>query len=159
MTTPTDTAKLADEIEALATRVKRAHDFIAETPRGYSIPLDAAVEAERAEFDLAKYCTANLPAIIFALRERDALKDEVERLRAQDWQPIETAPKDGIIQLYVPKGFDGRPLVRQGEWHNTTLRQPGWLLHHGPDLHARWQPTHWRPLPAPPSRAALGGGG
>lgn len=79
-------------------------------------------------------------------------EDTAERRRWRDgWMPIETAPKKGIVLLYAPKGLGGKPLVRQGEWHNTVLQEPGWLLHHGPELYARWEPTHWRPLPDPPA--------
>ena len=58
-----------------------------------------------------------------------------------DWQPIETAPKDGTwIVLWV----DSEPLVA------------GWNANDG-DWRLRWNddwiqppPTHWMPLPTPP---------
>lgn len=65
-----------------------------------------------------------------------------------DWQPIETAPKDGTIVLACWAGYKGCILVRMlqdGEWHS------------GPnDPHIK-SITHWMPLPAPPvSDARLG---
>ena len=73
------------------------------------------------------------------------------------WQPIETAPKDGTFVLLYgirshwqgprangprPRKL-GEPSVRQGHW-SSGLWQTG-------DL-SRWEaPTHWMPLPEPPS--------
>ncbi len=65
-----------------------------------------------------------------------------------EWQPIETAPKDGTHVL----------LYRSGEY--ASLHEGYWKLSHFGGSHAwggaGWtfagfdQPTHWMPLPAPP---------
>lgn len=75
-----------------------------------------------------------------------ALRSEVERLRAaQQWRPIESAPKDGMP---VQVGWIGRTWeaskshCEYGEWGYLT-REMGFIP---------WceQPTHWLPLPPPP---------
>lgn len=58
------------------------------------------------------------------------------------WQPIETAPKDGsrVLLFGKERGFlDARAFV--GAWLNER-----WM---GPQIVAI--PTHWMPLPTPPS--------
>ena len=66
-----------------------------------------------------------------------------------EWQPIETAPKDGTrIVGYCPRQAWG-PEVRI-----VWSKGKGWKSQHG------WwssNPTHWIPLPDPPtSRASEG---
>jgi hypothetical protein len=79
-----------------------------------------------------------------------------------DWQPIETAPKDGTPIL----GTDGARLARF-HWHTYTWpRQSSIWLQHGctawseeVDVHnfeGTWEsfePTHWMPLPEPPGES------
>ncbi len=72
-----------------------------------------------------------------------------------DWQPIETAPKDGrLMLLWDASNPDGYVVAR---WARDD-RRPGpfgpfvWLSGHvryGERL-AEQIPTHWMPLPAPP---------
>lgn len=63
------------------------------------------------------------------------------------WRPIEEAPKDGT---FVWLGTTTGPAMRLGYWAdeqwNDFCRAEGT----GP-RGLRFQPTHWRPLPAPPS--------
>ena len=63
---------------------------------------------------------------------------------AAAWQPIETAPRDGTLILVAVKhiGCDVVSFWGAG-WRETTN---GLML--------RDEPTHWQPLPAPPSDAA-----
>lgn len=78
---------------------------------------------------------------------------------AERWRPIETAPRDGTKVLLYHHGYksafyrrDHEPRVwvdvfREGNWYNTAPSA---------------QPTHWRPLPAPPTQDSAmqqGGGG
>jgi len=61
-----------------------------------------------------------------------------------EWQPIETAPKTGRSRLvWTPR------------YRNTYLvvwRDEGWEFFGGPGrLNELDQPTHWMPLPDPPS--------
>ncbi len=62
-----------------------------------------------------------------------------------DWQPIETAPKDGTQIL----GFaDGRMAVVQWweDFRYWSLVVCGAYADDG-----EWWPTHWQPLPEPPA--------
>jgi|688.fasta_scaffold26788_7 hypothetical protein len=65
------------------------------------------------------------------------------------WQPIETAPKDGLAVLLWPYQpgdvFAGRAMeevvlgyrTMDEEWYNPEQRET-------------FEPTHWMPLPEPP---------
>ena len=59
-----------------------------------------------------------------------------------DWQPIETAPRDGTVVLVYAPGRDGLSAMQ-----STCAYHPdaGWCID---ELR---QPSHWMPLPAPPA--------
>lgn len=76
-----------------------------------------------------------------------------------EWQPIETAPKDGTwVLLYFdgwdrPDVYEGQPTIYAGQWSTENhWRESGdWYV----DWHDLTQyhigpPTHWMPLPDPP---------
>jgi hypothetical protein len=76
---------------------------------------------------------------------------EAATLKANPWQPIETAPKDGTpIVLLLPLAGnlrEGDRRVYEGRWHEaqekwTSLN--GFLLFDGA--------TDWQPLPLPPTQ-------
>jgi hypothetical protein len=74
---------------------------------------------------------------------------QAERIE-QDWQPIETAPKDGTkVLVYAtvlhPEkwGVHLEPMVCAASYHPDA----GWCVCEIRDA------THWRPLPAPPAAA------
>jgi hypothetical protein len=80
------------------------------------------------------------------------LTAEVEKLRAAlQWQPIETAPKDGTaIDLWSVGGFrypsaawDFIPPVNGWGWTDTN--------HHG-SVEEYGPFSHWLPLPPPPAQ-------
>lgn len=61
------------------------------------------------------------------------------------WQPIETAPKDGTEILAYGRKQDGAYFVafEYGDWWCAGPWDEGWCeLNHAP--------THWMPLPEPP---------
>jgi hypothetical protein len=78
-----------------------------------------------------------------------------------EWQPIETAPRDGTtVDAWVPGEFARR--VADVSWREPTDSE--WWVHGGDTIEtpdAAWhdcfgplakdeQPTHWMHLPAPP---------
>jgi len=82
--------------------------------------------------------------------------------KAEGWQPIATAPRDGTtIDVWVGGEFPRR--IADVRWRKPTDSE--WWVHAGdtiekPDStwHDTWgpfgkdsQPTHWMPLPAPPA--------
>lgn len=80
-----------------------------------------------------------------------------------DWQPIETAPKDGTaIMLYSPGKNGGRWITR---WKEPEVQ---WVVvKDGPEILSGDMekkprrdrippPTHWMPLPAPPPAPLVG---
>lgn len=77
-----------------------------------------------------------------------------------DWQPIETAPKDGnyIVAIYrsldgYAEQLDGRAFVVRHEGETASGYDLGWALFPGhggvPDKCL----SCWQPLPAPPAKA------
>lgn len=82
----------------------------------------------------------------------DLLREENERLKADagliEWQPIETAPKDGT-DILVMTG-ETMHVVR---WINIHGDFDYWAVDdnkHGPFTLRGKAPTHWMPLPEPP---------
>jgi len=68
------------------------------------------------------------------------------------WQPIESAPRDGTrILSYQPNGAwqSARP------WRGERIEVVYWHQPGNPEAEGMWvpshRPTHWMPLPAPPS--------
>lgn len=100
-----------------------------------------------------------------------------ERVRADSaWQPIETAPKDGTPIVLYRAGWDTLPLAHWGAqdavdedhldvyfygWHlkdefeNFGGEQDG-FLGWNEDIADGAMPTHWMPLPQPPTVAQRG---
>ena len=82
------------------------------------------------------------------------------------WQDIGTAPRDGsFVLLHVPEGLDMPVTV--GMFFREELRgedgrfKPGlwfpadwsgWLATDGDNSPSWCNPTHWAPLPSPPSK-------
>ena len=75
-----------------------------------------------------------------------------------EWQPIETAPKEGtdvILSWWTLGSSDRKRIVQagrfdkdngDGEYHSETWASCFWDGWDTPPT-----PTHWMPLPAPPS--------
>ena len=62
--------------------------------------------------------------------------------RMVDWQPIETAPKDGTRILL----WDTDEVVIAEGWQIAVVNMLSGLKHY----EAAFNPTHWMPLPEPP---------
>ena len=78
--------------------------------------------------------------------ENEALR---RKLASFQWQPIETAPKDGANVLV----FDSQCGVQVGYLRYFNLHwniSPQWCSSFG---EVRLHPHHWMPLPAPPKEA------
>ena len=62
-----------------------------------------------------------------------------------EWQPIETAPKDGHAILASDPAWHGVPcpMFWNGEEWQHWFRS---------ELYGAYDPTHWMPLPAPPEQ-------
>lgn len=96
-----------------------------------------------------------------ASRERfDKAAAAFEREARMRWQPIETAPKEGSYVLvcnghgvWVARFKD----VYQSGWKPSSPWQSMMLNHdHIPSAKRNGNPTHWMPLPTPPSAALHG---
>jgi hypothetical protein len=68
----------------------------------------------------------------------------------EEWSPIETAPKDGTQILAYARGFAGQKFYGVAEW---ALNGPGKIQPHQEGWFWAFaiRPTHWVPLPAPPT--------
>lgn len=118
------------------------------TPRA-----DAAAVFRKDEFgdwvetvnaDFARHLERELAAVT---EERDALIASARIKEANSgWRPIETAPRDGSDVL---TWWDGKRRIawsydRKGPWLTAG---DAWNM----DCAEYTQPTHWMPLPAPPT--------
>ena len=76
--------------------------------------------------------------------------------RMMTWQPIETAPKRDDIQILTfHANFNkknGRNKLQKvsGEWYQTSYWSDTFNLFVGWPLNI--QPTHWMPIPPPPTK-------
>lgn len=82
-----------------------------------------------------------------------------------EWQPIETVPEGEHVLLYWPEGEKGlggmecATVFFEPDGWNGGSRYAYWT-HGGPNSGIDWnardneEPTHWMPLPPPPSPAA-----
>lgn len=59
----------------------------------------------------------------------------------EDWQPIETAPHDKLILVYAPGAQDLPSITCTCMWHEDA----------GFCVDELREPTHWMPLPEPPT--------
>jgi len=124
--------------------------FIPVEPEKWAEMVKAAASSDywriEAETDHARW--------LRTLEENEKLRAEVERLRkAGDWQPIETAPKDGTWVLLwwkeTPTGaecFDEwSPEQAVGKWHYDCWMRCSEYCVGG-------TPTAWQSLPNPPAK-------
>lgn len=88
----------------------------------------------------------------------DVAQAEITRLRAalegeRGWQPIETAPKDGVTCVLIATFKTINPCIQSDIWnvHGTAPdgERTGWWWGWGSGQSYN-KPTHWRPLPLSP---------
>ena len=69
----------------------------------------------------------------------------------KEWQPIETAPKDGETAVL------GYQSINEANWVIAPMyfNDGGWLLvaFHDANIEFEMHPTHWMPIPPPPNSA------
>lgn len=92
--------------------------------------------------------TCPLVDVMFEYTERHTLYEKWNT-RADDWQPIETAPKDGTIIVAIREngcGYDLPVLVKR------TVKYPEypWEEVHGENAYPDGRLDYWMPLPEPP---------
>jgi hypothetical protein len=72
-----------------------------------------------------------------------------------DWQPIETAPRDGRNGMFVVVGVTSGNGFTGGK---SYVSDPYCVWRDQGEVFARWPhnwpPTHWMPLPPPPATSA-----
>ena len=64
-----------------------------------------------------------------------------------DWQPIETAPKDRDIIVFIPTGYEKIDIVR---WERNEWWGDHWMNARCVDEGRAGTPTHWMELPSDP---------
>lgn len=104
------------------------------------------------DYEEGGICSQEDRNFIVALRNAaPGMIEEIKRLRAeQEWQPIETAPRDGtrilawfdhlphpVISWFIRRG------KKSGKWSSCGI---GYSASFSLDV----EPTHWKPLPPPP---------
>lgn len=77
-------------------------------------------------------------------------------MQVPTWQPIETAPKDGTKIVLLCDLWQGRtPIVAHWDENGATYEGPmgrfTWHTSMDGDTVAERVPTHWLPIPEPPS--------
>ena len=69
-----------------------------------------------------------------------------------DWQPIETAPRDGSkVLLWLPDPRTLDPVII-GRWSFDSwwTHDDRWMNDHSDESEFDIAPTYWQPLPEPP---------
>ena len=87
-------------------------------------------------------------AVVLNYLRDDLAAEAVQSLLDGDWQPVETAPRDGTPLL----------LFARASTATASIVLVGWYLTHwdwieccfAPNSPVGIVPTHWMPLPAPP---------
>jgi hypothetical protein len=66
-----------------------------------------------------------------------------------EWQPIDTAPAETDVIVADPDRLSGEFHISIAWRHAESGKW--WRPHSGPSLASYIMPTHWMPLPAPPT--------
>lgn len=87
------------------------------------------------------------------------LTADAGKVEGDGWLPIESAPKNKAIQIYIPNAdYYGNDGIYAGILVDLGTGQRwatfGWAV--ARDLPPHMHPTHWRPLPSAPSQEAAG---
>ena len=134
-----------------------ARDYAGTTYEEDTLTQSAALLRRIPELETARDVAVELAAQYAA--ERDQLRAELEKVR---WQPVETAPKDGIEVFVYVAGDSVFPTAAsykssayfEKEYGDPEYMAEGWYWSFGypSDFHEDViSPTHWMPLPADPT--------
>lgn len=104
-----------------------------------------AVMEECADGDYVLH--SDYAALLARCEELNELANDPYRL-SKGWRPIETAPKDEEILLAF-RTWKEEPLGRGLGYFDAITEH--WRLQDGSRLEGYLTPTHWMPLPKPPS--------
>lgn len=100
-----------------------------------------------------------LPRLAEAAWNDAAAEAALAAANAEDWQPIETAPKNGRPILVFGEfageitGPAGDPFIGVAIWRGDRTDYPGfeWSAENTDAYSGWWKPSHWMPLPPPPA--------
>jgi hypothetical protein len=103
------------------------------------------------QFSKTAWDIASQYSNVLASETRD-LAAQIDDALNRQWQPIETAPKDGtrILAYEITDADDTQPQIVC--WLDEPDK-PGWYIcfDHTPCHGEIWKPpTHWQPIPEPP---------
>lgn len=129
------------------------------------MPFDLAMATPTARIQYHQQGVQAADEIEKRTRERDEALAEVERLRAEnerltrecaaEWEPIETAPRDGTTILVYFR-WHGPMTVVANDQNDPDADWRLWYIDdhkHGPYVvrgYCEGDDTHWMPLPEPP---------
>jgi hypothetical protein len=158
-------SNLAEELAALSKAPQAASVTPCEGSVGHS---DHARDDQKWCLAAGRYCKH---ASVQACKAPQATRSDGE---IEDWQSIESAPKDGSEILILAHGMAIQARYSPGEWSEDTPINPAeydgpvWCafddavqfeIEETPEGDFHGPVTHWRPLPEPPARTALNGEG
>jgi len=93
-------------------------------------------------------CLSDALALVLGL-DNEFPDIEIQVLAWAEWQPIDTAPKDGTrIFAYCVEWEEPVVLRWLQRWHSMSGTW-GWCDNSG-DMEQDYVPTHWMPIPEPP---------
>jgi hypothetical protein len=132
-------------------RLRFAETYLAKRKAAMTTPTEARALADRMDDNAALpipsvwACRGAAAALRSAADQLDAQKAEIER----QWQPIETAPKDGTRVL--AGHFNGRGSNHDGYMVVDYWRKGGHATGFLKFNLEHWPATHWMPLPKAPT--------
>lgn len=136
-----------DEIAQLLSELDRLHHRQAEL-RSYERRLaecgenDPASDTWKMAAIVAASAEADFQAVL--IRNYSTISRVLRDAAAEGWRPIETAPSTGDhVLVFGGRHVEPEYVRSDGDWWRMRVREG-----------STQQPTHWRPLPPPPSEAA-----
>ncbi len=124
------------------------------TKEDYQVVLDRIYQLDGMTFSDHQKTDANYAECLARYSDEilSALKIAIEHMKRGQWQPIETAPKDGTTIIIFDSYSDDKSIDGYGvctaRW-DYSLKW--WIMHQRySNVISLINPTHWMPLPQPP---------